>query len=254
MERCINPLIIVIISIQLLSVAGEEVSTMLGQRRKTQSTKGSRYRVTFALCPLPPVPQKVPLSPHHPESAPTKAWLEPKCQASLQMPHISLRNANSSLDHSNKEGFIKNMLAKTKGGSFWNIHASKYYVEIVFIDFTKSSAVLQHAFELQKYILLCLSKWVWLQTSKVQSQEVLRKTLDRKWGTSSAPQLWHVGALAWASVCVSVHTHVFLRHGCVCSSRIFVCSFFRWSKINPICYAAQWIRRFEVIFNWIAPG
>lgn len=254
MERCINPLIIVIISIQLLSVAGEEVSTLLGQRRKTQGTKGLRYRVTFALCPLPPVPQKVPLSPHHPESAPTKAWLEPKCQASLQMPHISLRNANSSLDHSNKEGFIKNMLAKTKGGSFWNIHASKYYVEIVFIDFTTSRALLHHAFKFQKYILLCLTKWVWLQTSKVQSQEVLRKTLDRKWGTSSAPQLWHVGALAWASVCVSVHTHVFLQHGCVCSSRVFACSFFRWSKINPICYAAQWIRRFEVIFNWIAPG
>lgn len=115
MERCINPLIIVIISIQLLSVAGEEVSTLLRQRRKTQGTKGSRYRVTFALCPLPPVPQKVPLSPHRPESAPTKAWLEPKCQASLQMPHISLRNANSSLDHSNKEGFIKKHACKNQG-------------------------------------------------------------------------------------------------------------------------------------------
>jgi len=73
MKRSANPLIIFIISIRLLSVAGEEVSTLLGQRRKTPGTKGSRYRVTFALCPLPPVPQKAPLSPHLPESTPTKS-------------------------------------------------------------------------------------------------------------------------------------------------------------------------------------
>lgn len=73
MERSINPLIIVIISIQLLSVAGEERSTLLRESGKTQSTKGSRYRVTLALCQLPSVPQKTPLSPHLQEPVPTKA-------------------------------------------------------------------------------------------------------------------------------------------------------------------------------------